>query len=115
VNVKPDDETTRVHGMVADDNQLNVDVEIFVRAAQGEAWTTKANAFAVLVHAALVAYSSWPSGFMPVAGDGKPLIAAPAATGAATRQTVRPGRLTVSYAVRYLSSARAFDAAPNQP
>jgi hypothetical protein len=114
VNIKPQDESSRPLGMTSDDNQLNVDLEITVRAAQGEAWTTKANAFAVLVHAALFAYQSWP-GFIPVAGDGRPRISRTGRDWGGDKANRTPGKLTVSYAVRYLSSARALDAAPNQP
>src|SRR5262245_48601586 len=51
VNIKPNDEASRIHGETADDNELTVDVEIMVRAAQGSVpWTTRANAYAKLVH-----------------------------------------------------------------
>jgi hypothetical protein len=114
VNIKPSDENTRAMGAVADDNQLNVDLEIYVRAVQNENWTTKANAFAVLVHAKLAAYASWPA-CVPTAGDGKAMIRRTGRNWGGDETGRTPGRLTLSYAVRYLSYARALDAQPTQP
>lgn len=107
VVVHPESEASRMLAESVDDNEVNVNVEIFVRAKQGAGpWTTRANAFAVLVHARLMAYA-WPGFVARVRKTGT--------NWGADEAGRTPGKLTLSYAVRYLSSARAIDASPNQP
>lgn len=108
INIERGDEESRRHGESADDNEMLVDVEIAVRADQTvRVWETKADALAVQAHRLLLAYSKWPS---PVARirkiASKPLR--DEADGTA-------GKLTLTYAVRYLSSAFELDRAPTQP
>jgi len=112
VNIKPDDEVSRNRGERVDDNELGVNVEIYVRSVQGDVpWTTRANAYAVEVHALLASYTGWPSA---VAGDedGLALIRRTGRNWGGDEMGRTPGRLTIKYAIRYLSHSRALDRAP---
>lgn len=107
INIKPDDEASRIMGENADDNEITVNVEIYVRAAQDDPWTKRANAFAVLVHARLMTAGVLPGFLARVRKIG---------TNWGGDESGRtPGKLTLKYAARYLSHARALDSAPNQP
>jgi hypothetical protein len=76
-----------------------------VRAAQNEVWESKADAIAVEAHARLLAYTSWPSGFIRIRKIG-------ARFGGAERAERTPGILTVRYQVWFNTSAYALDKTP---
>jgi hypothetical protein len=104
LNVKGEDEQSKPLGEQIDDNELVVELDIYVRAAQGEVWETLADALWVKCHARLTAYGTWPAGFAKIRKIGMRF------GGFAAELT--PGLLTVRYAIRFLNMARAVDEAP---
>jgi hypothetical protein len=107
INIKAASVPKRVLGTVAYDGELNIDLEILVEAAQNEVWETKADEILVAVHARLKAYNAWPAGFARIENVDEDF--------AGDDADRTPGLLKASYAIRYLSSSAALDAAPNQP
>lgn len=107
INIKFDSEDSRVHGNSADNNQVGVNVEIYVRPGDAEVWETKADVIAVAAHALIMAYASWPAGVARVRKTG--------ATPRSDQGDRTPGLLTLQYAVQFLSSAVALDKPPFQP
>jgi hypothetical protein len=108
INIKGADESTAKMGRGADRNEEAVDVDIYVRAAQGEVWETKADAIMVEAHARLAAYTAWPPGFAEIRKIG-------ARFGGAERAERTPGILTVRYQIWFQTSAQALDKTPYQP
>jgi len=104
INICAGDEAARALGERVDDNELVVEVEIHVRAAQNEVWETKADTIAVAAHAKLMAYTSWPVWIAKIRHMG--------VDRGGDRGNRTPGKETHRYAVRFLSSAQALDTAP---
>lgn len=107
INIKADSVGKRLFGSAAYDCELTISLEIYVRAAQDEVWETKADAILVAAHARLKAYNAWPAGFAQIQNIDEQFGGDP--------EDHTPGMLTAKYAIRYLSSSAALDAAPNQP
>lgn len=107
INIKADSVPKRVMGTNAYDCELNLLVEIYVRADQDTVWETKADAILVAAHARLKAYNAWPAGFARIENVDEDFAGDP--------EERTPGLLTAKYAIRYLSSSLALDSAPNQP
>jgi hypothetical protein len=103
VNIKADDEQTKKLGTLADDNELLIDVEYYVRGGDA-VWETKADALSVAGHARIRAFTGFPPSVAQVRKVGQRW------GGYAADRT--PGLLTVKYAVRFLTSADALDGAP---
>ena len=104
LNVKGEDEQSKPLGEQIDDNELVVQLDIYVRATQAQVWETLADALWVKCHARLIAYTPWPAGFAKIRKIGMRF------GGYAAELT--PGLLTVRYAIRFLNMARAVDEAP---
>jgi len=104
INIRAEDEQSRVFSEEIDDNEMMVEIEIYVTAEQGVVWETLADVILVAMHARIMAYAGWAAILARVrkvsvrwAGD----------PGNRT-----PGLLTVRYAFRFLSRATAVDAGP---
>lgn len=104
INIKPADESSRVMSESVDDNELMVEIEITVAVAQGAAWTTIADAIFLAADTRLMNAATWPAWLARVRRTAKRW------GGDDGNRT--PGLLTVRYAMRFLSNARAADAAP---
>lgn len=107
INIKAEDEQTRMLGAHADDNEETVAVEVYVRPADGENWETKADAILVAAHARILSYANWPDGVARVRKTGK--------TPRSEQGDRTPGLFVLHYAVRFVTSAYALDSTPNQP
>ncbi len=107
INIKAGDEAAQKFGTRVDQKELVVEIEIQVRAVQGQVWETKADVIAVKAHAKLLAYSSWPSQIAQIRHVG--------VDRGGDRGNRTPGKETHRYAVRFLNSAAALDQGPTQP
>jgi hypothetical protein len=104
INVVGGTSSARTMSTEIDDNEIEIMVEIFVRAVQDEVWETKADAIAVTAHAKIMA-ATMPGTVARISiTDRSPL-------GDNGERT--PGKETLKYAVRYLTSAFALDQAPH--
>lgn len=108
INIKGQDESTTGIGNGADKNEQVIDLDVYVRAAQGEVWETKADTILVEAHARLLTYATWPAGFARIRKIG-------ARFGGAERAERTPGILTVRYQIWFQTSSQSLDKPPYQP
>lgn len=102
INIRAEDEQTRVMSSTTDDNELIVEIEIYV--APEVDWETAADAIFVQLHARLLGYAGWEG---LVARVRKVSMRWAGDSGNRT-----PGLLTLRYVFRFLSQAAAVDAQP---
>jgi hypothetical protein len=101
INIRSGDERTRRHSDEADDNELDIDIEINVRA--GDVWETAADAIAVQVHARVKSYDY---------GLKIALISKAGRSPKGEAGDYTPGQLTLTYTFRYLTLAADITAQP---
>lgn len=102
INIRAEDEQTRVMSETVDDNELYVEFEIYVAPADG--WETAADAIFVQLHNRLMTYAGWAGLVTRIRK-----VSARWAGDSGNRQ---PGLLTVRYVFRFLSQAGAVDRQP---
>jgi hypothetical protein len=103
INIAAADEPSKRQATTVNDKELHVDIQIFVRATGAEVWETVADAIDVAVAARLAAYTSWPID--------RPIISETGREWTADEGDDTRGKLTLSYAIRFLNQAGDITAA----